>query len=69
VNADNTGPNLVPPPPPRGQVVRKRKRQSDRRMWMWPLGLLAGVALGVAAYQFIPNVDFYFDYWIALLFS
>ncbi len=67
---DGTGPNLVPPPPTRAALKRHRPRRgTDRRVWLWPLCLGAGIGLGVLGYQFVPNVDFYFDYWVALLAS
>jgi hypothetical protein len=60
---------LVPPPPPREALGKRRKQQrpTDLTWLVWVGSLLVGIGLGVAAYQFAPSVDFYFDYWLALL--
>ena len=68
-NPDGTGPHLVPPPPTRAVQNKRRGRKSDTRYWLWPLALAAGVGLGIAGYQFVPDLDFYFDYWVALALS
>lgn len=55
---------LVPPPPT--PVPRRRQRPGDRRWLVWLGALSLGVVLGIAAYQWLPEVDRYFDYWLAL---
>lgn len=68
---DGTGPHLVPPPPPRTELPKRRRQatRSSGRVWLWPLAFAAGIGLGIAGYQFAPDLDFYFDYWIALALS
>lgn len=56
---------LVPPPPT--PAVRRRQRTGDRRWLLWTVAFLAGIGLGIGAYQWAPSVDRYFDYWLALL--
>jgi hypothetical protein len=67
---DGTG-RLVPPPPPRDALPQRRRKKGGggHRLWLWPLAFAAGIGLGIVAYQYAPDVDFYFDYWVALMFS
>jgi hypothetical protein len=58
----------IPPPPP-AVGKRKKKRGLSPRFFVWPGALVVGVGLGVAAYLFVPQVDVYFDYWLALALS
>jgi hypothetical protein len=57
----------IPPPPPRHG--KPYKRPSDPRWWIWTGALALGIALGVVAYRWLPRVDTYFDYWLALVLS
>jgi hypothetical protein len=59
-------PTLVPRPPPR---PKRHKKGMDPRLWLWPLAVAVGVALGVVAYNYLPDADFYFDYWVELALS
>lgn len=54
----------IPPPPPR--TGKRKKKGGSPRPLIWMGALVLGVGLGVVAYQYIPPVDFYFDYWVAL---
>jgi hypothetical protein len=54
-------PRIPPPPLGRGQ-----RRKTDGRWLIWTGVFALGVALGAAAYQWVPGVDFYFDGWLAL---
>ena len=54
---------VIPPPPPR---VGPRRKRTSIRLLLWPLAFVLGVALGVAAYQWLAGVGRYFDYCIAL---
>jgi len=54
---------VIPPPPAR---VGPRRKRTSVRLLIWPLAFAVGVGLGVAAYQWVPGADFYFDYWVAL---
>lgn len=57
------GTTRIPTPPPqRG----KRRKRTNPRAWIWPLAFVVGIALGIGAYQWVPRMDFYFDYWLAL---
>ena len=58
---------LVPPPPKLPK--RRKKRGMPLRPFVWGGGLVVGAGLGFAAYQLLPAVAFYFDYWAALLFA
>jgi hypothetical protein len=53
----------IPPPPSR----LPRNRAFGARWAIWAGALALGVTLGIVAYGFIPGVDYYFDYWVALL--
>lgn len=54
----------IPAPPP---AARGGKRGAgDGRARIWILAVLVGAGLGAGAYQLVPGVDFYFDYWVAL---
>lgn len=53
---------LIPPPPP----TVARRRANDGRGLVWLFMLVLGVGVGVAFYQWVPDVSFYFDYWLAL---
>lgn len=59
-----TGP-LVPPLPSRAKRGQ-RPGKSHRGLW-WALALALGVGAGVAGYQWVPNVDTTFDYWLAIV--
>lgn len=58
---------LIPTPPP--AMGKRRNRPLDLQWLIWAGAFLVGIGLGVTAYQWVPNVDFYFDYWISLALS
>lgn len=53
---------LIPPPPP----TVMRRRANDGRGLVWFFMLLLGIGVGTAFYQWVPDVSFTFDYWVAL---
>jgi len=55
---------LVPPPPP--AIGKRRQKPIDLRWLIWAGSFALGIALGVSAYQWLPQVDVYFEYWLAL---
>jgi hypothetical protein len=61
---ESGGAPVIPPPPPR--VARRRKSGGELRLLLWLVAFGAGVGAGAAAYRYAPQVDFYFDYWVAL---
>lgn len=76
----SNGPVQPPPPagaapriptPPSGAAKRgKRAKQAGgARTLLWIGAFAVGIGLGVTAYQWAPEVDHYFDYWVALVLS
>lgn len=61
---------VIPPPPPLAtHGKRGKRRRSDRRWLIGTFALALGIALGVAAYAWVPRVPFYFDFWVAMALS
>lgn len=56
----------APPPKPKGGT---RRRRADRRWLIYTGALAIGVAVGIGGYRWIPRVDTYFDYWLAVVLS
>jgi hypothetical protein len=59
-------PTLVPKPPKR---TKHHKKGVEPRLWIWPLSLAVGLTLGIVAYTYVPDIVFYFDYWVELALS
>ncbi len=62
-------PPVIPPPPAVGRGKRGKRRRGDKRWLIGSIALAVGVALGVAAYAWVPRVPFYFDFWVAMALS
>ena len=58
---------LIPTPPP--AVGKRHQRVVDPRWLVWAAAFAVGIGLGISAYHWVPHVDFYFDYWVALALS
>ena len=66
VHPQPAGGPVIPPPP--AQVRRRRQGGAGGGRWLiWSGALLLGMALGHGAYRWLQGVDFYVDYWVALL--
>ncbi len=53
------------PPPPAG-TAGPRQKATDLRWLGWSGAFAVGIALGIGAYHYLPEVDAYVDYWLAL---
>ncbi len=65
------GTPVIPPIPSEAQrrARRVRKPPVDLRWLIWVSAFVLGMTLGVVAYQYIPSLDYTFDYWMALALS
>ncbi len=65
------GTPVIPPIPSEAarRAKRLRKPPMNLRPLIWISTFVLGMALGVVAYRYVPSLDFYFDYWLALVMS
>jgi len=66
-----SGDAVIPPIPSetKRRAKRLRKPPPDLRWLIWVSSFVVGMALGVTAYRYLPSLDLYFDYWLALALS
>ncbi|HHH27836.1 MAG TPA: hypothetical protein ENK57_05765 [Polyangiaceae bacterium] len=57
---------VIPQPPPRATVTRKRQR-SDRRALLSLVALALGATLGALGYEWLPGITVSFDYLLMLI--
>lgn len=59
-------PPVIPQPPPRATVTRKRQ-SADRHALVGVVALALGATLGALGYEWIPGVTVSFDYVLMLI--